>query len=58
MGVEMTTITAPEVRAASGAVLGDRNAYRLNGWAIAIVSSILLWSVSGAALWAIINIVT
>ena len=57
MGVNMTTITAPEIRTGSVAVIDERNAHRINGWAIAIVSSVLLWSVSGAALWGIINIV-
>ena len=53
----MTAITAPEARSTSIVEVDERSAHRINGWAIAIVSSVLLWSVSGAALWGIINIV-
>ena len=53
----MTTITLPESHAARLVETSGRNARRIDGWVIAIVSSVLLWSVSAAALWGIINIV-
>lgn len=53
----MTTITEPGTRSTPFTEVDERNSRRIDGWAIAIVSSILLWSVSGAALWGIVNIV-
>lgn len=57
LGEVMTTITAPEARSTALVEVDERSAHRINGWLIAIVASVLLWSVSGAALWGIINIV-
>ena len=50
-------ITASGTRSTPFTEADERSAHRTDGWAIAIVSSILLWSVSGAALWGIVNIV-
>ena len=56
-GVEMTAITERYTRSGSPISVDERSSHRLNGWAIAIGVSVLIWSVSGASLWGIINIV-